>query len=80
MLSYYATGVNILSNNTASYVGHGFRLFNTFLLLGVENGVTSIPSHSEPDMRLSPHPAPSLDAHCHWCNLTFCESSAVFLS
>ena len=25
--------------------------------LGVENRVASIPSHSEPDMRLSPHPA-----------------------
>ncbi len=31
-------------------------------IIGVENGVTSIPSHSKPDMRLSPHPAPSLTA------------------
>ena len=25
--------------------------------LGVELGITSQPSHSEPDLRLSPHPA-----------------------
>jgi hypothetical protein len=31
-----------------------------FQKLGVENGVTSIPSHSEPCVRLSPHTAPSL--------------------
>lgn len=41
-----------------------------FPQLGVENGVTSIPSHSEPDLRLSPHPAPSLNAHCHWYDTT----------
>ncbi|MBC6471488.1 MAG: hypothetical protein GDA48_00445 [Hormoscilla sp. GM102CHS1] len=26
-------------------------------VLGVELGITSQPSHSEPDLRLSPHPA-----------------------
>lgn len=30
------------------------------ILLGVENSLAAIPSHSEPCMRLSPHTAPSL--------------------
>ncbi|MFO7091863.1 hypothetical protein B9T16_21010 [Arthrospira sp. PCC 8006] len=33
--------------------------FHVVSELGVENGVTSIPSHSEPYVRLSPHTAPS---------------------
>ncbi|CDM93459.1 hypothetical protein HFV01_22050 [Limnospira fusiformis SAG 85.79] len=31
------------------------------ILLGVENGVTTIPSHSEPYVKVSQHTAPDVD-------------------
>ncbi|MFO7091353.1 RNA-dependent DNA polymerase, partial [Arthrospira platensis PCC 7345] len=37
--------------------------------LGVENGVASIPSHSKPCLRLSPHTAPSLTVPLLWIQL-----------